>query len=78
MSWTALLVLAAAVAVFYLVCWFVDLIDRVRSLERLASTLGNLREKFMQLEDRLAALETAALSEPNGRPDAAHCSAAER
>ncbi len=66
MSWTALLILAAAVAVFYLICWFVDLLDRIRSVERLAAPLGSLHEKMMQLECRLTAIEVTTQADPRG------------
>ena len=72
MSWTALLVLAAAVAVFYLVCWFVDLVDRIRAVERLATTVASLHEKLARLECRLAALEDTAQAGRLSGMDATH------
>jgi hypothetical protein len=77
MTWTALLILAAAVAVFYLVCWFVDLVDRIRAVERLAATVGSLHEKLVRLECQLTALQDTAHSGRLSGVDATHSSATE-
>jgi hypothetical protein len=77
MSWTLLAILAAAVAVFYLICWVVDLLDRIRSLERLGSTLERLHEKLGRLECRLTVLETGAPVDPRSGMASAHDPATE-